>query len=76
MSDNTYYFVRHKTIAPDTTPIEGQAILKNVHPVTWAAHPPEMWKRLKMFTQLVFWEQIPEDVALDAVKANWIGMQE
>jgi hypothetical protein len=78
MSDKYYFVVwtsHKKKQASEAHPRISNSILKNIHPVSWAANPPEVYDKT-LITTLHFWEEIPEAVALEAEASNWIGIQE
>lgn len=63
-----YYFVvfEHRTLGRFEQERISNIILKNIHPVTWATHPPEGYVRNGHITYLHFWQEIPELVAMTA----------
>lgn len=51
-------------------------ILRNTHPVVWAANPPEASSNSGLITRLRFFAEIPEYIANDPTVAKWCGIEE
>lgn len=50
-------------------------LLHNAHPVHWASHPPATFKSKGWLTILLFWAEVPAQVALEAVRSGWAGLE-
>ena len=69
------YLVTYYTKSPDgVETLPTNIILRETHPVTWAANPPEMARELKQTTILMFWVEIP-DYLLDEV-TDWCDIED
>lgn len=62
---STYWFVvyEHRSRNAERSQVSNQ-ILKDIHPLIWAANPPELYAKYNT-TYVLFFTQIPEDVALN-----------
>jgi hypothetical protein len=66
---SAYYFVAFESRSkPDAFVKTGSnVILKDVHPVIWLANPPDAYREYWV-GYLLFWSEIPEDVAMEGAK--------
>jgi len=58
-----YYFVVCEHRSGDMKTV-ANVIIKNTHPLIWAAEPPVVFKKF-FTTRILFWTEIPEAVAQD-----------
>ena len=63
MPQDVYYFVVWRSRRFSDASRERNTILKNIHPVLWAAQPAESYRKAGFQTDLLFWAEIPEAVA-------------
>ena len=66
---SAYYFVAFESRSkPDgLVKTVSNVILKDVHPVVWLANPPDAYQEFWV-GYLLFWTDIPEDVAIEGAK--------
>lgn len=73
---DTYYFIVIQHIDTRTYKASNPSniILRNTHPVVWAARPEPKYDEFYL-TTLLFWTEIPEDVAKAADDALWVHIE-
>jgi hypothetical protein len=66
---SAYYFVAFESRSKPDALVRTvtNVILKDVHPVIWLANPPEAYMEYWV-GYLLFWAEIPEDVAIEGGK--------
>lgn len=75
MSD-TYYFIVYEHVSkPDRSTSKGNRILKNVHPVVWAAGSGEVYNR-HFSMNLLFWAEISKEIVENKNVRKMFGIEE
>ncbi len=70
-----YYFVTFESRKKDEQiGIISNIILKDIHPVVWAAEPPSGYGKF-FTTYLHFWSEITEDIAKKVEKNRWVSIE-
>ena len=66
---STYYFLAFESRLKADSAIKtvSNVILKDVHPVIWLSQPPDIYRETWV-AYLLFWSEIPEDVAIEGAK--------
>lgn len=72
MVTDMYWFVVYENRAIGRGPTDGREniILKNINPVLWAASHSRKYAK-EYIIVLHFFQEIPENVALEQIKYNW-----
>ena len=74
-----YYFVVCEYRPPylmDSGTGVSNVIIKNIHPLAWAANPPESFTRTRYITYIHWWSEIDEAIALDASVRNHFSVED
>jgi hypothetical protein len=61
-----------KRLTPSLPP--RNVVLRQTHPVVWAANPPPAAGAAQVNTALLFWEEIPDDLIPTAER--WCGVED
>lgn len=61
-----------RTTDADRDPLN--VILRKTHPVIWAANPPPAAKKVGQVTYLLFFQEIPDEIA--EMKQNWCNVED
>jgi hypothetical protein len=66
---SNYYFVTFESRSKPDALVKtvSNVILKDVHPVIWLANPPDAYREYWV-GYLLFWAEIPENVAVEGAK--------
>lgn len=65
-----YYLVARQHAVRGESMGPGNVILKDIHPVLWASRG-----YTGITTTLLWWSEIPEEVALDPLVATWVHIE-
>lgn len=71
-----YYVVYEQYLKADRADVDRSCIiLKDVHPLVWCASPPELYAK-HYFQTVLFWTEIPEEVARHPKVQQFYGVSE
>ena len=72
---STYYFVSYENArSGDPDPTKSCVILKDIHPLVWAARAPEKYSKF-FLTRLLLFAEIPAEVAESEEVQRWCGIE-
>ena len=68
--ENKYYFIVFQSVINHERQPISNVVIRGTHPLIWASR--EYGFNFSILTYVIFWEEIPEEIALTVEKRNGI----